>query len=76
MDTQQHKDCSDWSCHWCDCLLLDTVMYFCNIEKGSGAVHKCIRKPDPLQELCNAKRKNFLSSEHTVYGQNTHFVVH
>lgn len=54
MDTEQHKGCSDWSCHWCDYLLLGTAMYFGNIDKGSGAVHKCIRKLDPVQGLCNA----------------------
>jgi len=43
-------------------------MYFGNIEKGIGALHKCIRKPDPVNELCNAKRKkkNFTSSQHTL----------
>jgi hypothetical protein len=48
-------------------------MYFGNIEKGTGVLHKCIIKPDPVKELCKAKRKIFLSSEHKLHntlGQN------
>jgi hypothetical protein len=41
-------------------------MYFGDIEKESGAVQKCIRKPHPVKELYKAKHKTFLSSEHTL----------